>query len=320
MRLRRLGVLGLFLLFMNASSGWAQNPRHLSIATGSAAGVYYPLAKRMAEVLSRDMVQVEVTAKVTSGSVENIQLMGDKKADLGFVPAEVGWGAYQGKGRFKQKIPLRTVVVLYPNTLHIVTRGSTEIEKVADLRGKRISTGTPGSGTETKSLRILESYGVDPDKDTERSKLGAVESAGALREGKIDAYFWDGGLPAPSVVDLASSPGLKIRLIPHGEAVPKMRQKYGPFYVSGIIPANTYPGQKGDVPVAVVWNLLVCSQEMNDELIFGIVKTFFDHRPELVPLPGLTNLLTLESQREGSPIPFHPGAIRYFREKGLEVR
>jgi TRAP transporter TAXI family solute receptor len=234
--------------------------------------------------------------------------------------ADTGWDAYMGREKFKEKIPLRTVAVLYPNNMHIVTVEGTGIEKVSDLKGKRVSTGAPGSGTEIKGLRVLEAYGLDPDKDMKRDKLGVSESAGALKDRKIDAFFWDGGLPTAAVTDLGATPGIKIKIIPHGDAVPKMREKYGPLYVKGIIPAKTYPGQDVDVTMAVVWNLLVSHEKMKGDVAYDIVKTIFDHKPELIASHKDARTISLEPQVGGSPIPFHPGAIRYFTEKGVKFK
>jgi TRAP transporter TAXI family solute receptor len=292
----------------------------LSIATGGTGGVYYPMGGGMANILSKYIPYLEATAEVTTASVDNCRLVSAGKADLAFIMADTGWDAYMGREKFKEKIPLRTVAVLYPNNMHIVTVEGTGIEKVSDLKGKRVSTGAPGSGTEIKGLRILEAYGLDPDKDMKRDKLGVAESAGALKDRKIDAFFWDGGLPTAAVTDLGATPGIKIKLISHADAVPKMREKYGPLYVKGIIPAKTYPGQEVDAPMAVVMNLLVCHEKMKGDVAYDIVKTIFNHKPELIASHKDARYLSLEPQVGGSPIPLHPGAIRYFTEKGVKFK
>jgi TRAP transporter TAXI family solute receptor len=274
----------------------------------------------MANILSKYIPYLEATAEVTTASVDNCRLVSAGKADLAFIMADTGWDAYMGREKFKEKIPLRTVAVLYPNNMHIVTVEGTGIEKVSDLKGKRVSTGAPGSGTEIKGLRILEAYGLDPDKDMKRDKLGVAESAGALKDRKIDAFFWDGGLPTAAVTDLGATPGIKIKLISHADAVPKMREKYGPLYVKGIIPAKTYPGQEVDAPMAVVMNLLVCHEKMKGDVAYDIVKTIFNHKPELIASHKDARYLSLEPQVGGSPIPLHPGAIRYFTEKGVKFK
>ena len=309
------------ILVFHISPAWAQKTTRLSIATGGTGGGYYPLGGGMANIISKYIPYAEATAEVTTASVDNCLLVGRGKSDLALIMADTGWDAYQGRGKFKEKIPLRTVAVLYPNNMHIVTLEGKGIEKVADLKGKRVSTGAPGSGTEVKALRVLEAYGLNPDKDMTRDKLGASESAGALKDRKIDAYFWDGGLPTASVMDLGETPGIKIKLLGHEDAIPKMREKYGPLYVKGFIPAKTYPGQDTGVPIALVWNLLVCNENMKGDVAYDIVKTLFDHKPELVAVHMEARFLSLEPQAVGgSPIPFPPGALRYFTEKGLKIK
>jgi TRAP transporter TAXI family solute receptor len=320
--MKRAGIWAcVFVLALGVGSAWAQKKEvRLSIATGGTGGVYYPLGGGMASVISKHVANIEATAEVTSASVDNCLLVGAGKADLALIMADVGWDAFQGKGKFKEKLPIRTAAVLYPNNMHVVTLEGKGIEKVSDLRGKRVSTGSPGSGTEVKALRVLEAYGLDPDKDLKRDKLGASESAGALKDGKIDAYFWDGGLPTASVTDLGATPGIKLKLISHGDAIPKMREKYGPLYVEGKIPAKTYPGQEKDVSIAVVWNLLICNEKAKESVIYDVLKALFENKPELVAVHKEAQHLELSSQKDGSPLPFHPGAIKFFAEKGVTLK
>ena len=320
--MRRLIISGvIFVLIFSFSLAWAQKSVRLSIATGGTGGVYYPMGGGMANILSKYIPYLEATAEVTTASVDNCLLIGRGKVDLAFIMADTGWDAYTGREKFKEKIPLRTVAVLYPNNMHVVTVEGKGIEKVRDLKGKRVSTGAPGSGTEIMALRVIEAYGLDPNKDMTRDKLSVAESAGALKDGKIDAFFWVGGLPTAAVTDLGATPGVKMKLISHADAVPKMREKYGPLYVKGMIPAKTYPGQSVDVPISVVWNLLVCHENMKENVVYDILKTTFDHKPELVASHSDAKYISLEPQGAGgSPIPFHPGAIRYFAEKGLKIK
>jgi TRAP transporter TAXI family solute receptor len=320
--MRRLWVLGIIFSFvLSLFPAWAQKTVRLSIATGGTGGVYYPIGGSMANVLSKYVPYLEATAEVTTASVDNCILVGKGKAELAFTIADRAWDAYQGKTPFKEKILLRTALVLYPNNMHLVTLEGKGIEKVTDLKGKRVSTGAPGSGTEVMALRVIAAYGLDANKDMTRDKLSVSESAGALKDGKIDAFFWVGGLPTAAITDLGATPGMKMKLIGHAEAVPKMREKYGPLYVRGVIPAKTYPGQSMEIPIVVVWNLLVCNENMKESLVYDIVKTLFNHKPELVASHREATNLSLEHQAGGdSPIPFHPGAVRYFTEKGLKIK
>ncbi|MGQ9645136.1 MAG: TAXI family TRAP transporter solute-binding subunit [Thermodesulfobacteriota bacterium] len=319
--MKRLFIFGIIVIFvLSASFVWAQKTVRLSIATGGTGGVYYPYGGAMANVISKYLLNVEVTAEVTTASVDNCKLIGVGKADLALIMSDVGVDAFNGKGKFTQKVPIRSLGVLYTNNMHIVTLEGTGIEKVTDLKGKRVSTGAPGSGTEVKAVRVLEAYGLDPDKDMKKDRLGATESASALKDRKIDAYFWDGGLPTASVTDLGATPGIKIKLIGHEDAVSKMISKYGNFYFKTTIPKGTYPGFEKDVVVAGVANLLICHEKMDEKLAHDVIKTLFDHKPELVAVVREAQNLRLETAVEGSPIPFHPGAIRYFTEKGLKIK
>ena len=320
--MRRLFVLTvIFTLVLGLSAAWAQQKDvRLSVATGGTGGVYYPLGGGMANVISKYIPYAEATAEVTSASVDNCLLVGAKKSDMALVMADTGWDAYTGKGKFKRKLPIATLAVLYPNTMHIVTLAGKGIETVSNLKGKRVSTGSPGSGTEVKGLRVLEAYGLNPEKDMTRDRLGASESAGAIKDGKIDAYFWDGGVPTASVTDLGATPGVALKLISHGAAVAKMREKYGPLYVKGVIPANSYPGQDQAVETALVWNLLICNADMKEQVAYDTVKTLFDKRPELIAVHKMATNLQYENQVDGSPIPFHPGALKYFKEKGINIK
>jgi len=310
------------VFFLMASPAWAQKNVRLSIATGGTGGVYYPLGGGLANILSKYIPYADVTAEVTTASVDNCLLVGKMKADIAFTMADTAWDAYMGVGKaFKDRMGLRSIAVFYPNNMHVVTIEGKHIEKMADLKGKRVSTGAPGSGTEIVALRILEAFGLNPDKDMSWDKLGVSESAGAFKDGKIDVYFWVGGLPTASVTDLAATSGAKIKLIAHADAVPKMREKYGPLYVKGVISAKTYPGQNMEAPIVVLWNLLVVHETMKENVAYDIVKTLFDHKSELVMVHSDAKYLSLDSQGAGgSPIPFHPGAIRYFTEKGVKIK
>jgi TRAP transporter TAXI family solute receptor len=206
----------------------------LSIATGGTGGVYYPLGGAMANVISKYVPEAEATAEVTAASVDNCLLVGAKKSDMALIMADVGFDAAQGREKFKEKLPLRTLAVLYPNNMHIVTLDGKGIEKMADLKGKRFSTGAPGSGTEPKCLRVLEAAGIDVEKDLKRDRLGASESAGALKDSKIDAYCWDGGIPTASITDLGAPRDEAQTHRPWGCGRENVK-KYGPFYVPGII-------------------------------------------------------------------------------------
>ncbi len=295
--------------------------KRLSVATGGTGGVYYPLGGAIASVITKNLPGVEATAEVTSASVDNMRLIGAGKADIAFSLADTAWDAYIGGGKFKEKLPVRALAVIYTNESHWVTVEGSGIEKMADLKGKRISTGAAGSGTEVIALRILEAYGIDPDKDVKREKLSVAESVNAIKDRKIDAFFWSGGVPTAAVTDLAATPGTKIRILDHTDAVPALTKKYGPIYVAGRIPAKSYPGQDKDAQVTVVWNVLVVHEKMDETLAYQLAKTLFEKKADLVATHKEAQNIVLETQLAGgSPIPFHPGVLKYLAEKSIKPK
>ena len=302
------------------TAGAQQNKTRISIGTGGTGGVYYPLGGGLAALLSKFVPGVDATAEVTAGSIANLQLIDGGKSELAFTMADAAWDAYNGLDKFSgKKVALRTLVVFYPNRMHVVTVEGTGINKFADLKGKRVSTGAPVSGTEVMSLRLIEALGLDPNKDMTRERLSVAESVNALKDGKIDALFWVGGVPTAAISDLASTPGKKIKLIDHGDGAENMRKKFGPIYVKNRVLANAYPGQAIDTTNVDVWNLLVVPEKSDEQLIYSITKAMFDKKDELVKVHKDAAFLDLQNQTSGaSPIPFHPGALRYFKERGLK--
>jgi TRAP transporter TAXI family solute receptor len=315
-----LALVATIAAFGLASAGAQDKKARISIGTGGTGGVYYPLGGGLASVLSKFVPGLDATAEVTAGSIANLQLIDGGKSEMGFTMADSAWDAYQGLDKFTgKKVALRTLVVFYPNRMHVVSVESKGIKKFSDLKGKRVATGAPASGTEIMSLRLIEACGLDPNKDMTRERLSVAESVNALKDGKIDAFFWVGGVPTPSVTDLAATPGQKIKLIDHGDCVDNMRNKVGPIYVKNRILAHAYPGQEADSTNVDVWNLLVVPEKADEQLIYNITKTMFEKKDELVKVHKDASFLDLQNQTSGaSPIPFHPGAIRYFKEKGLK--
>jgi len=308
-------------LFGMASAGAQEKKVRLSIGTGGTGGVYYPLGGGLAALISKYVPGVEATAEVTAGSIANLQLIDSGKSEIGFTMADAAWDAANGLDKFSGKrVPLRTIAVFYPNRMHVVTIEGTGINSMKDLKGKRVSTGAPVSGTEVTALRLIEAAGIDP-KDMTRERLSVAESVAALKDRKIDAFFWVGGVPTPSITDLATTPGIKVKLINHGEAADNLRKKYGPIYIQNQILANAYPGETQTTTNIDVWNLLVVPETADEKLVYEVVKTLFEKKDELVRVHKDAAFLDLANQASGaSPIAFHPGAVRYFKEKGITVR
>lgn len=300
------------------SSVQAQN---LSIATGGTGGVYYPMGGGLASVLSKHVPGMSATAEVTGGSVDNLNLINSGKPYLAFTMADAAKDALDGDGKFKnKKVDLKTLLVLYPNRMHVVTVDGTGIKSMKDLKGKRISTGSPGSATEVMAFRLLDAAGLDKDKDVKRERLSVAESVNAIKDRKIEAFFWVGGLPTAAVTDLANSPGMKIVMIDHSNEVDAMNKKYGNLYFKDVIPKTTYSGMAADNQIASVANILVANAKMSDDEAYKIVKAVFDNKEELVRTHQEYATLSLEGQKAAStPIPFHPGAVKYLKEKGAKL-
>jgi len=301
-----------------AAAAQAQN---LSIATGGTGGVYYPLGGGMAAALSKYVPGMQATAEVTGGSVANLQLINTGKPYIALTMADATLDAYKGQDKFSGKpVPVRTLAVLYPNRMHVVTITASGVKKMADLKGKRVSTGSGGSATEVMAFRVIEAAGLDKDRDMTRERLGVAESVNALKDRKIDAFFWVGGLPTAAVTDLANSPGVTIQMIDHAELVPAMNKKYGNLYVKDRIPMEIYRGMTVDNQQATVMNILVAHEKMDNLTAYNIVKTIFDKRDDLIRAHKEAENIKLENQKtEASSVPWHPGAIKYFAEKGIKI-
>jgi uncharacterized protein len=294
---------------------------NIAIATGGTGGVYYPLGGGMANILTKYVPGAAATARVTGGSVDNLKLIGSKQSEIALVMVDAALDAVKGEDKFKgNPVDARTLMVLYPNRMHVVTIEGRGIEKMSDLKGKRVSTGSPGSATEVMAFRVIEAAGLDKDKDMKRERLGVAESTNAIKDGKIDAYFWVGGLPTAAVTDLGATPGVKLKLIDHSDVLDKMNAKYGDIYSTAVIPAKTYPGQDKDNKITSVQNILISNAAMPDKVAYDIVKTFIEHKADLVAVHGEAASIDLATQvMKNSPIPWHPGAVKYFKEKGVQM-
>jgi TRAP transporter TAXI family solute receptor len=311
--------LGLFVLGLLLSGAAAA--QNLSIATGGTGGVYYPMGGGLAAALSKYVPGMQATAEVTGGSVDNLKLIGSGKPYIAFTMADASLDAQKGEDKFKgHPVPQRTLAILYPNRMHVVSIDGRGVTKMADLKGKRVSTGSPGSATEVMAFRLIEAAGLDKDKDMKRERLGVAESVNAIKDGKIDAFFWVGGLPTASVTDLANTPNTKIRMIDHADLVPAMNRKYGNLYVEDVIPKATYHGMDADNHQATVMNILVAHESMDEKTAYNIVKTIFEKRDDLIAVHKEAANIKLENQKaSATPVPFHPGALKYFAEKGVKV-
>jgi TRAP transporter TAXI family solute receptor len=296
----------------SASEGEGGN---LSIATGGTAGVYQVYGGGLADVVSDELEGYKATAETTSASVDNIKLIEQKNSDVAFTLADSAIDAVEGRESFDEPMPIRALAQIYTNYTQVGTTADKDISSIEDLRGKRVSLGDPGSGTEVIALRVLEAAGLDPDEDIDRSQLGVDESVNAVRDGSIDAFFWSGGLPTGAVTDLATTEDLV--LVPNAEYAPKLRQQYGEAYQETTIPKDTYDGLEEDVPVIGVPNLLVVHRDMEDDLAQDLTALLFEQKKRLTQVhPEAENLDRERAQNVIPPVKLHPGAEAYFEGGG----
>ena len=266
-----------------AGAAFAQQGLNIAIATGGTGGVYYPLGGGMANVLSKHVPGMQATARVTGGSVDNLKLIGSQQSEVALVMVDAALDALKGEDKFKgSPVDVRTLMVLYPNRMHVVSIDGTGVEKMSDLKGKRVSTGSPGSATEVMAFRA--------DRGG-RSRQGQGHAARAARcrrirqraQGPQDRRLLLGRRAADRRRHRSRRhPNVKIKLIDHADAVDKMNAKYSNLYTTGVIPAKTYPGQDKDNAIAVVQNILIANAKMADKVAYDIVKTFIERRDELV--------------------------------------
>lgn len=298
----------------------AQEKKALSIATGGTGGVYYPLGGGFGNLIGKELPGYTATAQVTGGSVANLQLIASGKADMCFSQVDAAWDAINGLDKFPQKLPVRALAVMYPNHMHAVTVEGAGVNKVEDMKGKRVSTGSPGSATEVYANRVLEAAGLNHEKDIRKERLGVAESVNALKDKKIDAFFWVGGLPTAAVTDLAATPNTKIKILDIAHFTQKMNAKYGKLYAEATIPAATYKGMDKDAKNNTVWNIMAVNASMPDELAYNLTKLMIEKRADLALVHAEANNIKPEWQTSSrAGIPWHPGALKYFKEKGIKV-
>lgn len=317
--IRSVFALCLFpFALLSQACGDTPTARFLSIATGGTGGVYYPYGGGLAKVLNEHVPGVRATAEVTAASVDNLKLIRDNKADIAFTTADALADAVRGQGAFEgAPVPALTLAALYTNYAHLVTLRTSGIQQIADLKGRVVSLGSPGSGAEITAVRLLRAAGLDPVKDITRQGLGVSESAGALKDGKIDAFFWNGGVPTPALQDLAYSQGIDMRLLSTAAALPALRALYGDVYTTGDVPAGVYRGVDAPVTLLGTMNLLVVNRAMDEQLAYDITRVLFEHQPELAAIHPEARKLSLKTALAGSPAEFHPGALRFYRENGV---
>jgi uncharacterized protein len=288
--------------------------QRLSIATGGSGGVYFVYGGGVAEQIGERLDGYSATAEVTSASVDNMYLIADGKSDIAFALADTAADAVRGTDTFDgEKVPAQALARLYNNLTQVATVKGKGIESVEDLRGKRVSVGSPGSGTEVIALRVLEAAGLDPDNDLQRQQLGVGESVQAVKDGALDAFFWSGGVPTSAVTDLATS--RELLLLPTDQYVDELKERYGEFYAAAEIEPGRYEGVDAPVKVVAVPNYLVVNRSMDPELAYQLTRLLFDAKKTLAEVHPSANRLELDTAPKVAPLELHPGARRYYDEQ-----
>jgi TRAP transporter TAXI family solute receptor len=284
----------------------------LSIATGNTTGVYYQLGGAYARVISRTTGH-KTTASETGASVQNIRLIAAGKQDIAFSLLDTAADAVTGTGAFEgERQPIEALTALYPNFTQVVVRADSGIDTIAGMKGKRVSTGSPQSGTEVIADRLLRAAGLDPARDVKRQRLALDKTVEAMKDGSIDALFWSGGLPTPGIKDLFTSRKGELRLLDVARFLPALTRQYGDFYERGSIPAGTYgAAAAGTIKVT---NVLLVEKGFDPALAERLVRVLFDHRADLEAASPAAKDISIDSATQTRPVPLNAGA-----EKALKA-
>jgi TRAP transporter TAXI family solute receptor len=287
----------------------------INILTGGTSGVYYPLGVAIGKIYSDRIANVKTQVQATKASVENLILLQQGRGELAFALGDSLKAAWEGDedAGFKSRLNrLRTIGAIYPNYIQIVATADSGIKTLSDLKGKSLSVGAPKSGTELNSRAILAAAGMTYKNIGKVEYLPFAESVDLMKNRQLDATLQSAGLGVASLRDLSMSTDITVVSVPKS-----IVDKIGPPFVPAMIPANTYTGQDKDVPTAAVVNYLVTSSAVSDDLAYQMTRLIFESLPELVTAHAAGKEIRLETAAAGSPVPLHPGAIRYYREKGV---
>ncbi len=289
----------------------------VSIGTGGTGGIYYPYGGGVAEVWSKYVPGVRAVAEVTGASVENVRLANKGETVVGEVMGDVAKAGYQGTSKFKgQKQNILAMAIMYPNLLQAVTLKDSGITNLEQVKGKKISTGSPGSGTNFMAEAVLKALGIPLDSFSD-SRLSFTESANALRDGTIELGFWVVGPGTSSILDLATTHDIRILGITpeQTQKILKANETYSAVELSG----GVYPDVKEAVSTIGVWNVMICQGTLEEDLVYKLVETLYEHNDYLLKIHPSAAYTTPENAVKYSPIPLHPGTIKYMKDQGINV-
>ena len=288
---------------------------NLILATGGTSGTYYPLGGAMAQIWNSKGAGLNVTAQSTGAAVENLRLINKEDVELAIVQSDTMDYAFKGTEIFKEKLAnVRAIAYMYPEIIQIVVRADSGINSVADLKGKTVGVGAPGSGTEANFRQIIDVYGLTYD-DLKPQYLSFSESADRFKDKQIDAFLVVAGIPNSAIMDIATQHNIKV-LSMSDDMIKKINEKY-PFLASAVVPKDTYKGQAADVKTVAVMATLVAGAKVKDDVIYDVTKTMFENLPDLAKGHAKGKEIKLETATKSMTIPFHPGAEKYFKEKGV---
>ncbi|HEX5680288.1 MAG TPA: TAXI family TRAP transporter solute-binding subunit [Desulfobacterales bacterium] len=328
MRHRRLWTvacaLAVFaLLALPASSVHAQGKFSFSIVSGGTGGVWYPLGGAIGGLIGQKVPNTDASSEATTAAIDNLKLLAAGRAGMAFCyDYHVVW-ANEGKvPGLSGKPNVRLALGFYEQPLHIVTTEGTGVKTIMDLKGKRVSVGAPNSGTEEQADYVLKALGIDGKKDFTREQLNVAESVAALKDGKIQAMFWSGAVPTASIIDLASTPGLKMVLVPvDGEVREKIFTANPGVFHKSAFKKGAYSGLDSDVPAIAITAVLTAMDKFPQDKMYQIVKTIFDSKTELSAVwKGANNMTPDTAVNQVTPDALkylHPGAQQYFKEQGV---
>ncbi len=285
----------------------------LAIATGNTTGVYYVLGGGYAQVINDHLTGYRATAEATGASVENIKRVVSGQSDIAFTLADTATDAVRGENSFTSPQPIRALARIYSNYTQVIVRTDAGINKIEDMKGKTVSTGSPNSGTEVIAQRLLKVAGLDPDNDIKRQKLALPETTDGMKSGTIQALFWSGGRPTAGIKDLFSAAKGKIKFLDLTSYVAKMQSAYTPLYTRATIAKDVY-GTDADVPTISVPNLLVVRDTMSDDLAAKLVALLFDYKADLVKVHPEAKNIDLKTAQETGEVVLHNGAKRYYTD------
>lgn len=316
MKVRKILMLGL-ILCLTFLTGAAQAKTFVSIATGGTGGTYYPIGGGIADVVSRYAPDIQATAETGNAAVANLNLVGTHSIEFAFVQNDTAWWARRGEIMFQKPFPnIMAIATLYPETNHLVTMKKSNIKTIYDLKGKKVSVGAPGSGTEADMRCLLDIAGLTY-QDMKVDFLDFNNTVDRMKDGQLDAGFVVGGYPVAAIMDLATTHD--VDLVSFDDKFFAALQKKYPFFVKDVIPAGTYKGIDHEVVTPAVMAMLAVDADVPEEVVYQFTKALWEHIDEVQRVHAKAQMISLKTAFDGLSVPLHPGAIRYYKEKGIKV-